>query len=72
MRILPFLLACAALHPSSENRSTWLVSGSPYISIEDLQNRAHIGQSIVEMLRGQGALEGLPETSQVDLFSLLG
>ena len=44
----------------------------PYISIEDLQNRAHIGQSIVEMLRGQGALEGLPETSQVDLFSLLG
>ena len=44
----------------------------PYISIEDLQNRAHIGQSIVEMLRSQGALEGLPETSQVDLFSLLG
>ena len=43
----------------------------PYISIEDLKNRAHIGDSIVEMLRGQGALEGLPETSQVDLFSLL-
>lgn len=27
----------------------------PYISIEDLQNRAHIGQSIVEMLRGRRA-----------------
>ncbi len=43
----------------------------PYISVEDLKNRAHIGDSVVEMLRGQGALEGLPETSQVDLFSLL-
>ena len=43
----------------------------PYISIEDLKQRAHIGDSIIEMLRGQGALDGLPETSQVDLFSLL-
>ena len=27
--------------------------------------------SVIEMLRLQGALEGLPATSQVDLFSLL-
>ena len=44
----------------------------PYISVEDLRARARVGVSIVEMLRGQGALEGLPETSQVDLFSLIG
>ncbi len=44
----------------------------PYISVEDLRTRARVGVSIVEMLRGQGALEGLPETSQVDLFSLIG
>ncbi len=43
----------------------------PYLSIEDLRARAHVGQSIIEMLRGQGALEGMPETSQVDLFSLM-
>ena len=43
----------------------------PYISIEDLQARAHVGTSVIEMLRLQGALEGLPATSQVDLFSLL-
>ena len=43
----------------------------PYISIEDLKQRAHIGDSIIEMLRGQGALDGLPETSQVDLFSMM-
>ena len=43
----------------------------PYISIEDLQARAHVGTSVIEMLRLQGALEGLPATRQVDLFSLL-
>ncbi len=44
----------------------------PYISVEDLRTRARVGQSVVEMLRAQGALESLPETSQVDLFSLIG
>lgn len=44
---------------------------NPFISIEDLRMRTKIGQSVVEMLRGQGALEGLPETSQMDLFSFL-
>ena len=43
----------------------------PYISIEDLKARAHIGESAISALRDQGALEGLPATSQVDLFSLM-
>ncbi len=43
----------------------------PYISVEDLRIRARIGAAAVDMLRQQGALMGLPETSQVDLFSLL-
>ncbi len=43
----------------------------PYLSVEDLRRRARLGASTVDMLRGQGALEGLPETSQVDLFSFL-
>jgi len=43
----------------------------PYISIEDLRQRAHVGESVIEALRNQGALEGLPATSQVDLFSLM-
>ena len=44
----------------------------PFISIEDLKTRAHVGSSAIEALRNQGALEGLPETSQVDFFSLMG
>ena len=43
----------------------------PFISVEDLRNRARVGASAIDMLRQQGALEGLPETSQVNLFSLL-
>ena len=43
----------------------------PYISIEDLKVRAHIGESAINALRDQGALEGMPATSQVDLFSLM-
>ncbi|MDD6041366.1 MAG: PolC-type DNA polymerase III [Clostridia bacterium] len=43
----------------------------PYISVEDLKSRAHLGDGVIETLRAQGALEGLPATSQVDLFSLM-
>jgi DNA polymerase-3 subunit alpha (Gram-positive type) len=44
---------------------------TPFLSVEDLRMRAHLGASITDMLRAQGALEGLPETSQVDMFSIL-
>ena len=40
----------------------------PFISVEDLQERAHVSNSVVELLRAQGALEGLSETSQVSMF----
>ena len=43
----------------------------PFLSIEDLKQRAGIGDGAVKTLREQGSLDGLPETSQVDLFSLL-
>jgi len=44
---------------------------NPFLSVEDLRLRAHLGVSTLDMLRQQGAFEGLPLTSQVDLFSLL-
>ena len=43
----------------------------PFLSIEDIRLRAKAGASAMDMLRQQGALEGLPETSQVDFFSFL-
>ena len=43
----------------------------PFISVEDLRNRGRVGDSVIDQLRAQGSLDGLPETSQVDFFSLL-
>ena len=41
---------------------------SPFMSIEDLQIRGHVSDTIIKMLRAHGALEGLSETSQVSMF----
>ncbi|MCH5352390.1 MAG: PolC-type DNA polymerase III [Acutalibacter sp.] len=39
-----------------------------YISVDDLQTRAKISSAVVETLRGVGALQGMPESSQTTLF----
>ncbi|MBQ9082353.1 MAG: PolC-type DNA polymerase III [Clostridia bacterium] len=43
-------------------------AAGPYISVEDLRNRARISKSVIETLRSVGALNDLPETSQTSLF----
>jgi len=40
----------------------------PFVSVEDLKNRAHISSAVVELLRSQGCLNSLSETSQMTLF----
>lgn len=40
----------------------------PYISVEDVRQRAGVSSAIIEALRSIGALEGLPENSQISLF----
>ena len=42
--------------------------GIPFVSIEDLKNRAHVSSAVVELLRGHGCLNALSETSQISLF----
>ena len=42
-------------------------SGEIY-SIEDLRIRAGISKSVVEILRANGALDGMPESNQFSLF----
>ena len=46
--------------------------GQKYISVEELQQASGVAQSVLDKLRDVGALGNLPETSQVDLFSLMG
>ena len=40
----------------------------PFVSVEDLKNRARVSSAVIELLRGQGCLNALSETSQVSLF----
>ena len=41
---------------------------SPFLSIEDLQKRGHVGASVLEQLRAQGTLSGLADTNQLSMF----
>lgn len=43
---------------------------NPFISQEDLRMRAQISKTVIERLAEMGALDGLPETNQIDLFNL--
>ena len=47
------------------------IDGQEYISVEELQQASGVASSVFDKLRSVGALGSLPETSQVDLFSLL-
>lgn len=42
----------------------------PYISREDIQRRAGVSSAVIASLDELGALEGIPETSQMSLFDL--
>lgn len=39
-----------------------------YISVDEIQNRAGISKSVIEMLEQAGALEGIPKSSQMSFF----
>ena len=41
---------------------------SPFVSIEDLQNRGKVSSTLIEKMKEMGILEGLPESSQLSLF----
>jgi DNA polymerase-3 subunit alpha (Gram-positive type) len=40
----------------------------PFLSVEDLRVRVKITSAVLEILRAQGCLSGMPETSQLSLF----
>ena len=42
--------------------------GQPFLSIEDLKNRAKLSSAVIDLLRSHGCLSGLQETSQVSMF----
>ena len=43
---------------------------TPFISVEDLKNRAKVSSAVCDLLREHGCLKDLAETNQVTLFQL--
>ena len=66
---LPFL----ALKGTGESAAKGLAAArddgqGPFISCDDLRNRSGVSSSVMTMLGEAGALEGLPQSSQMSLF----
>jgi len=59
---LPGLGESAAI-PIAEARKN-----GEFLSIEDLKNRGKVGDSVIEILKSQGALQGLDEMNQISMF----
>ncbi|HML46218.1 MAG TPA: hypothetical protein PKE04_05655 [Clostridia bacterium] len=66
--ILPPFTALAGLGQSAAEAIVAARAEAPFLSIEDLRQRTRISAAVVELLRGQGCLSGMPESSQLTLF----
>lgn len=53
---------------SAANALAAAKDGGPYISVDDLQSRSKVSKSVIENLQEAGALDGLPQSSQMTLF----
>lgn len=65
--VIPF----AALPGLGVNAARHIIaarSDQPFLSVDDLRQRARLSKSIVELLRSHGALKDLGETSQLGFF----
>ena len=61
----------SALAGLGENAAANIVAArneEPFFSVEDLQLRAKLTKSVIEVLRNSGALEGLDESDQLTFF----
>ncbi|MCL5971846.1 MAG: PolC-type DNA polymerase III [Firmicutes bacterium] len=65
--LIPFA-ALPGLGMSAAENITQARREGPFLSIDDLRRRAHLTKSVIDLLRSQGALDGLGETSQLAFF----
>ncbi|NCD08208.1 MAG: PolC-type DNA polymerase III [Negativicutes bacterium] len=66
--LLPPLAGLAGIGETAADNIARARQGPPFISQEDLKNRAGIPKSSLEALAAHGSLDGLPETDQIGLF----
>lgn len=67
-KIMPSL---AAINGMGEKAAENIVEGrkdGEFISLEDFRNRTKTSKTLIEMLKEDGILKGLPDTNQISLF----
>ena len=67
-KILPPLNAFAGVGESAAYSIMEATKQGKFLSIDDLKNRAGITKAVIETLKENGVLNGIPETSQLDFF----
>ncbi|MGE5629846.1 MAG: PolC-type DNA polymerase III [Caulobacteraceae bacterium] len=66
--ILPPINALQGVGASAAQSIVNVRQESPFISIDDLRERAKVSKTVVEILKEHGSLKGLPENNQLSLF----
>lgn len=67
-KLLPPLMALQGLGENAARNIIEAREERPFISVEDLQERARISRTIIDILRDHGCLVSLPESNQISLF----
>ena len=65
---LPFASLSGVGESAAKSLAAARETGGEYISVDDLQTRAKVSKTVIEMLEESGALKGLPESSQMTFF----
>ena len=70
--ILPPLNAFPGVGTSAAEAVYKAAQEGSFLSQDDLKNRSGANKSVIETLAAQGVLRDLPESSQIDMFNMLG
>ncbi len=63
----------ASLQGLGDNAAKYLAAAraeGKFISVEDLKTRARLSSAVIEVLQKHGCLEGMPQSDQLELFSV--
>lgn len=70
--ILPPLNAFAGVGDAAADALMEAAKGGPFLSQDDLKNRSGANKAVIETLAENGVLKGIPESSQIGFFDMMG
>lgn len=66
--LLPPFSAASGIGDAAARGIVQARGDAPFISVEDIADRAHVSKTVIELLTGFGCLTDLPATNQLTLF----